>query len=45
MVIVDDFSKLTLLRVLPELNSLAVTRCFMEAVVGVYGRPNRVRVD
>jgi IS30 family transposase len=42
---VDDFSKLTLLRVLPNLDSTAVMRCFMETVVGVYGRPSQVRVD
>ena len=45
LVMVDDFSKLTLLRVLNDLNSTAVTRAFMESVVGVYGRPSRVRVD
>ena len=42
---VDDFSKLCILRILTDLTSAQVTRCFMENVVCLYGKPSRVRVD
>lgn len=45
LVMVDDFSKLCILRVLNDLNSSLVTQCFLENVVCLYGRPSRVRVD
>ena len=45
LIIVDDFSKLSIMRVLPHLTSGAVFQTFMECVVSIYGRPCRVRVD
>ena len=42
---VDDFSKFAILALLPRLDSTAVAEAFLERVLAVYGRPQRVRVD
>ena len=43
--IVDDFTRYVLCVVLPRLDSMAVRQAFLERVLSVYGRPERVRTD
>ena len=45
LVIVDDFSKFVLLKLVTHLSSKAVAQIFLSDVISTYGRPYRVRVD
>lgn len=45
LVAVDDFSRLTLLIMLPNLESKTVRDAVMDRIISVYGRPRRIRTD
>lgn len=45
VVLVDDFSKFTLLRLVPDLASATMRHLFESEVVWVYGRPRAIRTD
>ena len=45
LVLVDDFSKFVLMKLVQPLTSEQVASTFLSEVVSVYGRPRRVRVD
>ena len=45
LVAVDDFTRYVLCIALEKLDSKAVKRAFVERILTVYGKPERVRVD
>ena len=45
LVAVDDFTRYVLCVVLPKLDSKAIRQAFVERILTVYGRPERVRTD
>ena len=45
LIAVDDFTRYVLCALLPKLDSRSVKRAFMERILMVYGRPDRIRTD
>ena len=45
LIVVDDFTRFVLCIVLPKLNSKIVRNTFIERILTVYGKPQRVRTD
>lgn len=45
LIVVDDFTRYVLCAALPSLTSRAVRQVFIERILTVYGKPERVRTD
>ena len=45
LIAVDDFSRMSILVVLPNLESRTVRNAVMERIISVYGKPRRIRTD
>jgi transposase InsO family protein len=45
LILVEDFSKFTILRILPQLTSLEVSRVLERDVIFAFGKPKQFRTD